>query len=243
MNTKIFKPVIAIIAVLLTVVGATAQETKKMYVMKDDAVIRGFDISRIDSIIFYNPNNPDPVDPAVDKGVIINGVKWATRNVAEPGYFATDPEDAGMFYRWNSKIAWSSTGKVTGWDVHFITDEIWEKANDPSPAGWHVPTYNDIQKLCDATKVNSEWTTENSIPGRRFTDKETGKSIFLPAAGSRIYGDLQGNNKLGDYWGNTMVGKWNEFIVTAVSLSFSYKYFLPTYASSGSGCSIRPVAD
>jgi uncharacterized protein (TIGR02145 family) len=214
-----------------------------MYVMKDDAVIRGFDISRIDSIIFYNPNNPDPVDPAVDEGVIINGVKWATRNVDIPGYFATDPEDAGMFYQWNCKTAWPTTGKVTGWGVNLTTDKVWEKANDPSPAGWHVPAPGDFEKLCDATKVNSEWTTENSIPGRRFTDKETGNSIFLPAAGLRTYGDLQGNNKYGNYWGNTMVMEWNEFSSAAVSMTFSYNVFFHAYHSCGCGCSIRPVAD
>ena len=37
-----------------------------------------------------------------DLGVVINGVKWATRNVAAPGKFATSPEDAGMFYQWNA---------------------------------------------------------------------------------------------------------------------------------------------
>ena len=29
-----------------------------------------------------------------DKGVVINGVKWATRNVATPGTFAANPEVA-----------------------------------------------------------------------------------------------------------------------------------------------------
>jgi len=38
-----------------------------------------------------------------DEGVVINGVKWATRNVAAPGTFAANPQDAGMFYQWNRK--------------------------------------------------------------------------------------------------------------------------------------------
>ena len=42
-----------------------------------------------------------------DTGVVINGVKWATRNVDIPGTFAANPEDAGMFYQWNRKIGWT----------------------------------------------------------------------------------------------------------------------------------------
>jgi len=33
-----------------------------------------------------------------DEGVIIDGVKWATRNVDVPGTFASSPEAPGMFY-------------------------------------------------------------------------------------------------------------------------------------------------
>jgi hypothetical protein len=36
-----------------------------------------------------------------DLGVVINGVKWATRNVDAPGTFAESPQAAGMFYQWN----------------------------------------------------------------------------------------------------------------------------------------------
>jgi len=42
-----------------------------------------------------------------DEGVVINGVKWATRNVDRPNTFAETPESAGMFYQWNDKIGWS----------------------------------------------------------------------------------------------------------------------------------------
>ena len=37
-------------------------------------------------------------------GVVINGVRWATRNVDKPGTFAANPEDAGMLYQWNRKV-------------------------------------------------------------------------------------------------------------------------------------------
>ena len=53
-----------------------------------------------------NDNKKDPL--IYDEGVIINGVKWATRNVATLGTFAAKPEDAGMFYQWGHKIGWST---------------------------------------------------------------------------------------------------------------------------------------
>ena len=149
-----------------------------------------------------------PIDPLTfDEGVVINGIKWATRNVAAPGTFAATPEDAGMFYKWNSKKAWATTGdEVTDWDNGISYDEIWAKSNDPSPAGWHVPTDAEIRTLLyDDDKVSNEWTTQNGIDGRKFTDKATGKSIFFPAVGYRSGpdGTLNLVGLQGDYWTST----------------------------------------
>jgi len=100
-----------------------------------------------------------------------------------------------MFYQWNRKIGWSVTDPMinsnggTVWDITIPTDTAWEKANDPSPAGWRVPTFDEIETLFDTDKVRSEWTTENSINGRKFTDKVSGNSIFLPVAGYRCHYD------------------------------------------------------
>jgi len=48
---------------------------------------------------------------------------------------------------------------------------------------------DEIKTLLDTTKVSNEWITENGINGRKFTDKVTGNSLFLPAAGCRAYGN------------------------------------------------------
>jgi hypothetical protein len=50
------------------------------------------------------------------KGVLINGVIWATSNVDAPGTFAKNPEDTGMFYQWNRKIGWSTSDPMTNSD-------------------------------------------------------------------------------------------------------------------------------
>ena len=144
------------------------------------------------------------------QGVTINGVTWATCNVDKPGIFAANPEDAGMFYQWNRKVGWSATDPLvnsdggTTWNPDLETGITgWEKANDPCPAGWRVPTLEEMKNLLYATdRVNEEWTTVTGIDGRKFTDNENGMSIFLPAAGYRSDNDgTLGNAGLfGYYW-------------------------------------------
>ncbi len=137
----------------------------------------------------------DPVETEVE----INGVVWSTRNVDAPGTFADSPLDAGMFYQWNRKVGWSSTEPISStsgepWSSVDAAGNIWVVENDPSPEGYRVPTVDDLAKLCDESKVGSEWVTATatSPAGRRFTDKSTGKSIFLRAAG---YRDQQSNSQ------------------------------------------------
>jgi len=139
-----------------------------------------------------------------DEGVVINGIKWATRNVDNPGTFAANPEDDGMLYQWNRKTAWSTTGSAYGWDASIPSGSTWEKANDPSPVGWRVPTLSELYLLCDTEKVSNGVTLVNGADGIKFTDKASGKSIFLPAAGMRYTdGTLMG---FGDYWSSTALG-------------------------------------
>jgi len=183
----------------------------------------------------------DLINPTYDEGVIINGVKWATRNVAKMGTFANKPEDAGMFYQWNRKSAWSATGNLTGWNTENPSGEVWEKANDPSPAGWRVPTLNEIKSLLDPNKVSSEWATQNGINGRRFTDKETGNSIFLPAVGSRNYemGQLNNAGFSGRYWCGTQSDSSSAYFIDFSSENAEWTGFY--YRTNG--FSIRSVAE
>ena len=185
----------------------------------------------------YNP--PAPANPS-ERGVVINGVKWATCNVAAPGAFANKPEDAGKFYQWNRKKAWATTGNVTGWDSSTPTGTSWEKANDPSPAGWRVPDFDEIKKLLDANRVSSIWTTQNGVNGRKFTDKTTGNSIFLPAAGRRYYSDgaLYYAGTYGNYWSSTQ-----SISDDAYYLGFGSGYADWYYYYRDGGFTVRSVAE
>jgi len=187
-----------------------------------------------------NPNNPGGSTLTSDVGVMINGVKWATRNVDAVGTFAAKPEDAGMFYQWNRKKAWPATGTVSGWDSSVPTGTAWEKSNDPSPAGWRVPTFDEIKKLFDTEKVSNEWTIQNGVNGRKFTDKTTNKSIFLPAAGYRnnSAGTLYGVGSFGFYWSSTAYDTLNAYY-----LNFGSGNAVWNYDDRRSGRSVRAVAE
>ena len=164
-----------------------------------------------------------------DAGVIINGIKWATRNVDKPGAFAEKPENAGMFYQWSRKVAWSTSDPITSsnggtiWDISMPSDTIWGSHNDPSPAGWRIPSLDEINKLLDTTKVSSEWTTVNGVNGRKFIDKTTNNFLFLPAAGYRYsaLGELFEAGTDGYYWSSSPN---KNHMVAAFNLNFSDNY-------------------
>jgi len=174
------------------------------------------------------------------KGVVINGVRWATCNVDTPGTFAPTPESAGKFYQWNRKKAWATTGDVSGWDKSTPSGNTWEKINDPSPQGWRIPTKTELQSLLDTTKVNQR-ITQNGVKGRKFTDKSTGNSLFFPAAGWRNYSDgtLYGAGTSGDYWSSTGLGSSGAYDM----LFYSFGASVYGYNSRPYGFSVRSVAE
>jgi len=185
-----------------------------------------------------NDEEPPKNPLTYDEGVVINGVKWATRNVDEIGTFALTSESAGKFYQWNRKKAWAITGEVTGWDNSSDESTVWEKEKDPSPEGWRVPTSDEIKSLIEETKVNSEWINQNGIIGRKFTDKSNGNSIFFPAFDDGVAlrecsGKIGGTGQGAVYWGSTSP---SVLIINADgshSISISACY----------GFSLRPVSE
>jgi uncharacterized protein (TIGR02145 family) len=177
---------------------------------------------------------PDPVtDPAQNVNLEeahINGVWWAARNVNAPGEFADHPEEMGMFYQWGKNVGWSATGapvSSTGsetWDGSVVLEGVWDAEQDPCPEGWHVPSIDDFNALGDAGKVSRKWTVRGGMDGQLFSDRATGETIFMPAAGFRVHTDgtlgkdpqgeeIQG--KYGFYWSSTTDG----------GASGSYMYF------------------
>ncbi|MDR0332778.1 MAG: Ig-like domain-containing protein [Dysgonamonadaceae bacterium] len=145
------------------------------------------------------------IEASISQSVLINGVRWATRNVDAPGTFATNPENSGRFYQWNRKTGWASTGDVLGsWDSSNSSGASWTRANDPCPQGWRMPTKAELESLHNAGSV---WTTRNGINGRLFGSVPN--QIFLSAAGGRSGSGLLLGGGFGDsgsYWSSTRDG-------------------------------------
>lgn len=192
-----------------------------------------------------NDNEPSGGSSISEVGVIINGVKWSTRNVDNPGTFAPRPESAGRFYQWNRKIAWNVTEPgenepVSNWNKTLPTGTTWTKDNDPSPVGWRVPTRTEIQSLLNTDKVSREWTVENGVNGIEFIDKTTGNSLFLPSVGSRdIDEGALYTDSYGVYWSSTSYNN-----TEAYYLEFGDDFEGSVgYCSRQFGQSVRSVAE
>ena len=176
-------------------------------------------------------------------GVVINGIRWATRNVDMPGTFADSPEDAGMLYQWNRHVGWSSSNPLVNsnggstWNSTEQSGTEWTRDNDPCPTGWRVPTREELQTLISA---NSEWVTRNGVNGRLFGTAPN--QIFLPAAGHRSgnWGSLSFVGTQGYYAQNAQTDTWT----TALFIVFdSSRGGFSGAASRATALSVRCVAE
>jgi len=109
--------------------------------------------------------------PTTDDGVLINGVKWATRNVGSAGTFVKSPQDFGNYY-------------------------TWEEAKTACPSGWRLPTYTEFESFRDYSDI--AYTKQNGIYGFKVGD--TKNNIFLPAAGRNYDGTIDLVGECGYYW-------------------------------------------
>jgi len=205
-----------------------------LHYLQNGNEVKVVDVAGIDSIVFKQ----ETIDEDCD-WVLINGVKWATCNVG-----ASKPEDYGNYYQWNK----GTTDFLLFHDYFnsgYANATSWLPGNDPSPAGYRVPTLEEIQSLTNTTFVKYEWTTRNGVYGGRFTDRASGKCVFLPAAGCRY--DLDGSLLVvgsgADYWSST------PYEGLSHNYNACYLYFLNGVADwyywspKSNGFPIRPVAD
>ena len=133
------------------------------------------------TILFFGLTACSDAQNVTEQGVVIDGIRWATRNVDAPGTFAKNPEDAGMIFQFNRRNGWNATcEKVENWDNSRAPGTMWYAENDPCPEGWRVPTFAEIQSLYNS---GNEWAERNGVYGRLFGVYP--HQIFLPAVGLR----------------------------------------------------------
>jgi uncharacterized protein (TIGR02145 family) len=169
-------------------------------------------------------------------GVMIDGVRWATRNVDISNAFAGKPHYPGMFYQWNRNRGWSSTVEITDWDGTIPQGPIWEEENDPCPTGWRVPTNSELMSLLNA---GSRWTSLNDVSGRLYGSDDN--LIFLPATGYRDYSNGTLVKGTGNYWSNTVQYQFESYflLVDSIGLGANNTFSnIRTY-----GYSVRCVAE
>ena len=159
------------------------------------------------NFIFIGCNSDD--DLVVEEGVVINGIRWATRNVGAPGTFAPTPGSAGMFYQWNRRIAFPATGDVDNWNTSAASGTEWTQDNDPCPQGWRVPTRTEMESLLNA--ANSVWINRYGVYGRLFGSAPN--QIFLPAVGCRHLGVIVEDGIQGYYWSRTQHNREHALLI------------------------------
>jgi len=195
-------------------------------------------------------------------GVVINGIRWATRNVGAHGEFVEKPEHFGGYYQWgrrgdgHEQPTSGTTATLSDTDTpphgDFILVGLWppydwrspqnhvlwgpvKTANDPCPSGWRVPTNGELNSLENS---GSYWSKLNGIDGRFFGSDEN--TIFLPAAGLRKSGDglFELIGVVGIYWSNTPNG------TDARYLDFnSGGYYYTLHGYRAIGYCVRCVSD
>ena len=179
-------------------------------------------------------NAPTPLPTQDEQGVVINGVRWATRNVATPGTFALYPQSFGVLYQWNRRQYWTTADEVAGWNSSIPTGSAWEKINNPCPQGWRVPTQAEWISLRNA---GATWTMHNGVYGRMFGTAPN--QLFLPATGFRNNsGALNSTGTDGYYWSSTPVGGGN-----AQAMWFNSRYYSMGSNFRAYGFSVRCVAE
>ena len=176
------------------------------------------------SILFVSCRKDEDDVPYISTsidGVVINGVRWATRNVDTPGTFAASPESSGMFFQWNRRKGWPAIGDVMDWENEQNTDIYWTRVNDPCPVGWRVPTIQEFMLLSEATTGlifdSGEWhyylirhRARHWVENWRNTGVNgwilgaEPNFIFLPAAGERNWrGVFELAGVIAYYWSST----------------------------------------
>jgi uncharacterized protein (TIGR02145 family) len=145
--------------------------------------------------------------------------KFMCRNLgadqnADP--FTPSADLNGDYYQWGSKTpaatrdaiidTWSNIAPA-GWygDNSTATDAKVKSDNDPCPAGYRVPTYDEWEGVFTYNIKTNIGDMSISDP-TNWTGCMYGDNLFLPAAGYRdhISGALNYRGHLGDYWSSRM---------------------------------------
>lgn len=208
-------------------------------------------------LVSGNDNTNSQGHDYVDLG-LPSGTLWATCNVG-----ASKPEEYGDYFAWGETIGYNGGKTTFNWSTYkyckgskttmtkYCTDSDYGTVDnktelDPSDdaatvnwgSNWQMPSQAQLQELINSSYTTTTWTTQNGVYGIKITSKNSGNSIFLPAAGHRFDASLGGTGSSGYYWsrslGSTVFPKWG------CQLNF-YSGYVYTLDDRYYGQSVRPV--
>ena len=191
-------------------------------------------------------------------------VIFAKSNLTATG-LAENEYDYGDYFAWGATEPWytsitttSSSVTVNGWKdgksngytstncPSYNSDSYaengvlkmeYDAARQILGGDWQLPTKEIWSILYNTTNYTWEWITQDGYNGRKVTNKTTGVTLFLPAAGY-FYGkssDFVGS--YGNYWSGTAYSSTHAYYLNVYIGNVSPQ----NYYSRHYGWSIRPV--
>jgi len=123
------------------------------------------------------------------------------------GYKPLDPNVSDSRY-YTQADDQSNNSNLPGWSVASISNSSWsditKNALDPCPVGFRVPTQIQWQGVLENNNITYIGTWDTA-PTNYSSGVFLGNSLFLPAAGKRIYGgELESRGSIGGYWSSSV---------------------------------------
>ena len=196
---------------------------------------------------------------AVDLG-LPSGIKWASFNVG-----ASSPEEYGDYFAWGeiqtkTSYSWSNylwyngyytrvnkycpVAETEYWDGGGTPDgkTILDLEDDAARANWggtwRMPTDEEWTELRECCLW--EWTTYEGVKGYKVYGPESGKTIFLPAAGRIVSSYHDSPGVYGEYWSSLLEAGYSP---GACFVSFDSDGVRRRHELRSCGFSVRPVTD
>ena len=182
-----------------------------------------FNVTSIESQVAAAPDGF--IDLALPSGVL-----WADKNIG-----ASTPYEHGLYFSWgnvtghaegsgydfsDAVYAQTDGAALTG---NIPTNNTYDMARHNMGSPCRLPTVGEFQELHN--NCDSEWTDEDGVPGRRWTSRINGNSVFFPASGDYDGTTLDYRGSGGLYWSSSYISETYAYGLYFYSGSVSPAYY------------------
>lgn len=151
-----------------------------------------------------------------------SGVLWAEKNIG-----ASTPYEHGLYFSWgnvtghaegsgydfsDAVYAQTDGAALTG---NIPTNNTYDMARHNMGSPCRLPTVGEFQELHN--NCDSEWTDEDGVPGRRWTSRINGNSVFFPASGLYDGTTLYSRGSYGLYWSSSYISETGAYYLSFYS--------------------------